>query len=104
MTRRALVVTHRGREEAVKATAEAVLELETAGFTPVLAPEDADAADLPPFELAVVLGGDGAEAVGVGQVLVVPEREVGAEHRHRRRDGVGRVRGGLSGRHRVRPP
>ncbi|MDM7830926.1 NAD kinase [Cellulomonas edaphi] len=59
MTRRALVVTHGGREEAVSATAEAVRELEDAGFTPVLAQEHTDAADLPPFELAVVLGGDG---------------------------------------------
>jgi NAD+ kinase len=59
MTRRALVVTHSGRQEAVAATAEAVSELEDAGFLPVLAQEDTDAADLPEFELAVVLGGDG---------------------------------------------
>jgi NAD+ kinase len=59
MTRRALVVTHSGRLEAVAATAEAVSELEDAGFLPVLAQEDTDAADLPEFELAVVLGGDG---------------------------------------------
>jgi len=59
MTRRALVVTHRGREEAVTATREVVRELERAGVEPVLAAEDADAADLPSFELAIVLGGDG---------------------------------------------
>ncbi|MEN0130020.1 MAG: NAD kinase [Brevundimonas sp.] len=59
MTRRALVVTHSGRQEAVAATAEAVSELEDAGFTPVLAREDTEAKDLPTFELAVVLGGDG---------------------------------------------
>ncbi|RHA40477.1 NAD kinase [Cellulomonas rhizosphaerae] len=59
MTRRALVVTHSGREEAVAATTEAIRGLEDAGFTLVLAQEDTDAGDLPPFELAVVLGGDG---------------------------------------------
>jgi len=59
MTRRALVVTHGGREEAVAATREAILGLELAGFEPVLAAEDADASDLPAFELAIVLGGDG---------------------------------------------
>ncbi|GAA3822868.1 NAD kinase [Cellulomonas soli] len=59
MTRRAVVVTHSGREEAVQATAEAVRELERAGVEPVLAPEDGDPASLPPFDLAVVLGGDG---------------------------------------------
>ena len=59
MTRRALVVTHGGREEAVSATLDVVRELERAGVEPVLAAEDADAADLPSFELAIVLGGDG---------------------------------------------
>ncbi|WP_456847504.1 NAD kinase [Cellulomonas sp. P5_C6] len=59
MSRRALVVTHGGREEAVQATRDVVRELERAGVEPVLAAEDADAADLPSFELAVVLGGDG---------------------------------------------
>jgi NAD+ kinase len=59
MTRRALVVTHGGREEAVQATRDVVRELERAGVEPVLAAEDAVAADLPAFELAVVLGGDG---------------------------------------------
>ncbi|WP_315095527.1 NAD kinase [uncultured Cellulomonas sp.] len=59
MTRRALVVTHGGREEAVSATHEVVRELERAGVEPVLAAEDAVAVDLPTFELAVVLGGDG---------------------------------------------
>ena len=59
MTRRALVVTHGGREEAVSATHDAVRELERAGVEAVLAAEDAVAADLPTFELAIVLGGDG---------------------------------------------
>jgi NAD+ kinase len=53
------VVTHGGREEAVLATREVIRELERAGVEPVLAAEDADAADLPSFELAIVLGGDG---------------------------------------------
>ena len=59
MTRRALVVTHGGREEAVSATLDVVRELERAGVEPVIPAEDADAADLPSFELAIVLGGDG---------------------------------------------
>ena len=59
MTRRALVVTHRGRPEAVAATLVVVRELERAGVEPVTAEEDATAADLPPVDLAVVLGGDG---------------------------------------------
>ena len=59
MSRRALVVTHGGREEAVAATHDVVRELERAGVEPVLAAEDAVAADLPSFELAIVLGGDG---------------------------------------------
>ncbi|GCD21975.1 NAD kinase 2 [Cellulomonas algicola] len=59
MTRRALVVTHGGREEAVAATQEAVRELEAAGVEPVLAPDDCGPDDLPSFELAIVLGGDG---------------------------------------------
>ena len=56
MNRRALVVTHRGREEAVAATEEAVRELEQVGFEVV---RDADGADLTGVEIAVVLGGDG---------------------------------------------
>ena len=59
VSRRALVVTHGGREEAVSATHDAVRELERAGVEAVLAAEDAVAADLPTFELAIVLGGDG---------------------------------------------
>jgi NAD+ kinase len=59
MSRRALVVTHGGREEALSATRDAVAALEVAGVEPVLAAEDAVAADLPSFELAIVLGGDG---------------------------------------------
>ncbi len=59
MTRRALVVTHRRRPEAVAATLVVVRELERAGVEPVTAEEDTTAADLPPFDLAVVLGGDG---------------------------------------------
>ncbi|RYV50567.1 NAD kinase [Pengzhenrongella frigida] len=56
MTRRALVVTHRNREEAVAATNEAVRELERAGFDVV---SDEDGVDLTGVEIAVVLGGDG---------------------------------------------
>jgi NAD+ kinase len=63
MARRALVVTHGGREEAVIATAEAVRELEHAGIEPVQAafePHDgAHAVDLRGVEMAIVLGGDG---------------------------------------------
>jgi NAD+ kinase len=63
MTRRALVVTHGGREEAVVATAEAVRELEHAGIEPVQAafePHDGAAhVDLTDVEMAIVLGGDG---------------------------------------------
>ncbi|WP_051274328.1 NAD kinase [Cellulomonas sp. URHD0024] len=59
MSRRALVVTHGGREEARSATLDAVAALEHAGVEPVLAAEDAVASDLPSFELAIVLGGDG---------------------------------------------
>ncbi|NMR21422.1 NAD kinase [Cellulomonas fimi] len=56
MSRRALVVTHGGREEAVAATEEAVRELRRAGLEPVA---DADGVDLTDVEVAVVLGGDG---------------------------------------------
>jgi NAD+ kinase len=63
MARRALVVTHGGREEAVHATAEAVRELEHAGIEPVQAafePHDgAPPTDLTDVEMAIVLGGDG---------------------------------------------
>jgi len=62
MTRRALVVTHGGREEAVAATAEAVRELEHAGFEAVHAGEPGGVeqrVDLTGVEIAVVLGGDG---------------------------------------------
>jgi len=60
MTRRALVVTHGGREEAVAATAEAIRELETAGFETVRDGEHGtDPAHLVDVEIAVVLGGDG---------------------------------------------
>jgi NAD+ kinase len=62
MTRRALVVTHGGREEAVVATAEAVRELEAAGIEPVHDgghEHGAPAPDLTDVEFAVVLGGDG---------------------------------------------
>ncbi|MCL2455092.1 MAG: NAD kinase [Micrococcales bacterium] len=59
MTRRVLVVTHHGRPEAVAATAVVLRELEAAGIEPVLAAEESSVDDLPSFELAVVLGGDG---------------------------------------------
>ncbi len=56
MTRRALVVTHRNRPEAVAATDEAVRELERTGFEVVA---ESDDVDLTGVEIAVVLGGDG---------------------------------------------
>jgi NAD+ kinase len=57
MRRRALVVTHSGREEAVAATAQAVRDLEAAGFEIL---EDGEhGTDLADVEIAVVLGGDG---------------------------------------------
>jgi len=59
MTRRALVVTHSGREVAVSALEEVVRELAAAGIEPVHAGEDTEPDDLPAFDLAVVLGGDG---------------------------------------------
>jgi len=59
VTRRALVVTHRGREEAVAATKEAVEELEAAGVEPFLALDDATPEDMPELEVGIVLGGDG---------------------------------------------
>ncbi|MCL2848885.1 MAG: NAD kinase [Micrococcales bacterium] len=59
MTRRALVVRHTGRPEAVAATEVVLTELAATGIEPVLAAHNAAAADLPSFELAVVLGGDG---------------------------------------------
>jgi NAD+ kinase len=59
MTRRALIVTHSGREEAVIATAEAVRELEQAGYETVQNGEHGGDVDLTGVEIAVVLGGDG---------------------------------------------
>ena len=59
MTRRALVVTHSGREEAVAATQETLRALEAVGLTPVLALNDGDLAPLGDLEMAIVLGGDG---------------------------------------------
>jgi NAD+ kinase len=56
MNRRALVVTHGGREEAVAATAEAIRQLEEVGFELVA---EVDGVDLTGVEIAVVLGGDG---------------------------------------------
>ncbi len=60
MTRRALVVTHGGREEAVVATAEAVRELEAAGIEPVhdaaTTTSDAHDVDLTGVEFTIVLG------------------------------------------------
>lgn len=56
MRRRALVVTHLGREEALAATEEAIRELERAGFDLLL---DVAGVDLTGVEIAVVLGGDG---------------------------------------------
>lgn len=54
MTRRALVVTHSGREDAVAATQDAVRELLAVGIEPVHETED-----LTGVEFAMVLGGDG---------------------------------------------
>lgn len=54
MTRRALVVTHSGREDAVAATQDAVRELMAVGIEPVHETED-----LTDVEFAMVLGGDG---------------------------------------------
>ncbi len=59
MTRRALVVRHSGRPEALAAADDVLRALERAGVEAVAASEEDTAADLPPFELAVVLGGDG---------------------------------------------
>ena len=59
MSRRVLVVTHSGREDAVAATAEAVKALDGAGFTPVLATDESRADNVGELELAIVLGGDG---------------------------------------------
>jgi len=54
-----LVVRHTGRAEAVAASEVVLTELAGAGIEPVLAAHDTDPADLPSFDLAVVLGGDG---------------------------------------------
>jgi len=59
MTRRALVVRHSGRPEAVEATEAVLRALRAAGVEPVRASQDTTPDELPPFELAVVLGGDG---------------------------------------------
>lgn len=59
MTRRALVVAHRTRPEAVHARDIVLRELAAAGVEAVLAGDDDDPANLPDFELAIVLGGDG---------------------------------------------
>ncbi|MCL2423970.1 MAG: NAD kinase [Micrococcales bacterium] len=59
MTRRALVVRHTGRPEALAASEVVLTELAAAGIEAVVAAHDTDPEDLPPFDLAVVLGGDG---------------------------------------------
>lgn len=59
MTRRALVVAHRTRPEAVQARELVLRELAAAGVEPVLATDESTAANLPDFEMAIVLGGDG---------------------------------------------
>lgn len=56
MSRRALVVTHGGRAEAVQAEQEVVRALVAAGMEPVTEMDGLDPADL---EVAIVLGGDG---------------------------------------------
>ena len=59
MTRRALVVAHRTRPEAVQARELVLRELADAGVEPVLATDESTAGSLPEFEMAIVLGGDG---------------------------------------------
>ncbi|SFJ93015.1 NAD kinase [Cellulomonas sp. KH9] len=59
MTRRALVVRHSGRPEALDATEAVLRALRDADVEPVTASQHTTADELPPFELAVVLGGDG---------------------------------------------
>jgi len=59
MTRRALVVRHSGRPEAMAATQAVIDALAEAGLETVTASQDTTPDELPPFELAVVLGGDG---------------------------------------------
>ncbi len=59
MTRRALVVTHRTRPEAVEAKEIVLRELAQAGVEPVLASDATTPDGLPEFEMAIVLGGDG---------------------------------------------
>ncbi|GIG40964.1 NAD kinase [Cellulomonas phragmiteti] len=59
MTRRALVVRHSGRPEALDATKAVLRALRDADVETVTASQHTRAEDLPPFELAVVLGGDG---------------------------------------------
>lgn len=59
MTERAIVVTHRRRQEAIDATTVVLRELAAAGVEPLLVSDESTLADLLPFSLAVVLGGDG---------------------------------------------
>ena len=59
MTRRALVVAHRTRPEAVAAREIVLRELAAAGVEAVIASDTSDPATLPEFESAIVLGGDG---------------------------------------------
>lgn len=59
MTRRALVVTHRTRREAVEARAIVLHELADAGVEPIIATDESTVGELPEFEMAIVLGGDG---------------------------------------------
>jgi len=59
MTRRALVVRHSGRPEALDATDAVLRALRDAGVETVTASQETTPDELPPFELAVVLGGDG---------------------------------------------
>lgn len=59
MTRRALVVRHSGRPEAVAATEVVLRALRAADVEPVTASLETRRDEIPPVELAVVLGGDG---------------------------------------------
>jgi len=59
VTRRALVVAHRTRHEAVLATGDVLAELARAGIEAVMATDEMTAEQLPDVEIAIVLGGDG---------------------------------------------
>jgi NAD+ kinase len=59
MSRRAIVVTHRRRQDALDAAGVVLRELAAAGVEAVLAADDSTSADLLPYDYVIVLGGDG---------------------------------------------